>query len=943
MQGNLMPGSKAWSGVGRWLVAAATIAATLLVIVTGSGCTRGWYRRQADAAAYEIIYEKSGAPLWPLDNFTINIRPDSRMHDPFNPDREPMPPDDPAAHRYMHSVDDKNGWPFWHRNGDVPFVENPFWREAMPLDERGAFVLDRDTAVRQAILQSRRYQQEMEDLYLSALDVSFERFRFDSQFFSSYDLFYDATGPKRLGNAGQSSSLLTQTYGVNAQRLTATGGELMVGFANTLMWQFAGPDTQNAQTIINFNFLQPLLRGAGRARVLERLTLSERLLLTNVRAMERWKQEFYVEITTGRASSNGVQRRGGVFGGAGLESFVGVGSGGFGAVGSTTTGGNGGGVNQAATGAVDAGGYLGLLQDQLQIRNQEDNIEELTENLDRQMQFLQETRLTAPAAEAPDARKERELREQLQVEQARQALYNSKSVLLNTRNTYLTQLDTFKINMGLPPDLCLEITDPVLDEFRRLNDETTKQNRRQSDALRREIARINRDILALVQDELDPTGKPLRRVLPWSKDLANRLGELHNALRSVRALIAEYQTNDLSRANAEIEKLRQAVPYRVEELAYLKQKYDENKNELCALLAHVKADPTALDPQRVIELPDNLQEGNDARTAKIADLGMRLDKAEQEIEALLVGGDKLMPVDLLTRVRDDVAVAIASVVIDLRDNIRGQQLLLAQARTESIRLAKVQIEPEEAIQTARDLRLDWMNARAALVDSWRLIQFNANALRGDLSIVFAGDIQNRPGENPFSLDSNTGRLRVGLQYDAPLTRVAERNTYRQSLIEYQQARRAYYTYEDTVYRSLRQTLRTMEINKINFEYRRYALRTAARQIILNDEILQVRQGQSSGATATRDAVSALSDLLNAQNDFLGVWVNYEVLRRWLDLDLGTMQLGPDGTWMDPGEITARRGLMPKPEEVLPAEAIPGIGPPGPGLPAPAELPAPMMP
>ena len=28
---------------------------------------------------------------------------------------------------------------------------------------------------------------------------------------------------------------------------------------------------------------------------------------------------------------------------------------------------------------------------------------------------------------------------------------------------------------------------------------------------------------------------------------------------------------------------------------------------------------------------------------------------------------------------------------------------------------------------------------------------------GDLSIVFAGDIQNRPGENPFSLDSNTGR------------------------------------------------------------------------------------------------------------------------------------------------------------------------------------------
>jgi hypothetical protein len=189
-----------------------------------------------------------------------------------------------------------------------------------------------------------------------------------------------------------------------------------------------------------------------------------------------------------------------------------------------------------------------------------------------------------------------------------------------------------------------------------------------------------------------------------------------------------------------------------------------------------------------------------------------------------------------------------------------------------------------------------------------------------LQIVFQGDIRNRDS-NPFSLDANTGRLRAGLQFDAPLTRVAERNVYRQSLIDYQQARRSYYAFEDQIYRQLRQTLRTIEVNKLNFEYRRFALRTAARQIMLNDEILQVRQGRSSGATATRDAVSALSDLLNAQNDFMGVWVNYEVLRRSLDLDLGTMQLAPDGTWLDPGVIcgTVRRDEAqqeaPIPEEI----------------------------
>ena len=46
----------------------------------------------------------------------------------------------------------------------------------------------------------------------------------------------------------------------------------------------------------------------------------------------------------------------------------------------------------------------------------------------------------------------------------------------------------------------------------------------------------------------------------------------------------------------------------------------------------------------------------------------------------------------------------------------------------------------------------------------------------------------------------------------------------------------------------------------------------------------------------------MADLQNAQNNFLSVWVNYEVLRRNLDLELGVMQLNDDGQWIDPGPI-----------------------------------------
>jgi len=185
----------------------------------------------------------------------------------------------------------------------------------------------------------------------------------------------------------------------------------------------------------------------------------------------------------------------------------------------------------------------------------------------------------------------------------------------------------------------------------------------------------------------------------------------------------------------------------------------------------------------------------------------------------------------------------------------------------------------------------------------RLIDFNANDLRSGLDIVFSGDIRNQ-GDRPFNLDSDTGQLRVGLQFDAPLTRLAERNVYRQSLIEYQQARRRYYTFVDNVNQSLRNTLRTMRLNDLNFELRRAAVYVAIRQVELARLELQrpPRPGEVSelNNTAGRDLIDAFRDLLNAQNDFLSVWVNYEVQRVNLDLDLGTMELDRRGIWIDPG-------------------------------------------
>ena len=156
------------------------------------GCSLTKYRLDADHDAYSLEHESSLRLVHPPSaDYSISPDPRSRMFDPFDPDHEPLPPDDPASHELMHYIDGKHGYKKWHKNGDTPYVENPNWMSFLCYDEEGCIVLASDDAVRVALLHSREYQDQLEELYLSALDVSFERDRFDTQFFAGYLVQYE--------------------------------------------------------------------------------------------------------------------------------------------------------------------------------------------------------------------------------------------------------------------------------------------------------------------------------------------------------------------------------------------------------------------------------------------------------------------------------------------------------------------------------------------------------------------------------------------------------------------------------------------------------------------------------------------------------------------------------------------------------------------------------
>jgi outer membrane protein TolC len=265
----------------------------------------------------------------------------------------------------------------------------------------------------------------------------------------------------------------------------------------------------------------------------------------------------------------------------------------------------------------------------------------------------------------------------------------------------------------------------------------------------------------------------------------------------------------------------------------------------------------------------------------------------------------------LGEIQQATARAVAELSEDRRDvawqrlNRLARQLDAAAAELyvlqTRIRVNLIQLEPVEwqagpAIQYALANRLDLMNQRAQVVDAWRQITVTASALKAGLNLVFNANVATPPdSSNPFDFRASASRYRVGFQFDGPLNRLAERNAYRASLVNYQQARRAYMALSDQIVQAIRRDLRNLENFRLNFEITRQSLVSAARQVeFAREQLLSPERGAADASTATLNILNALSSLLGARSALIGNWVAYESGRMQLLLDLEALQLDARG-------------------------------------------------
>jgi hypothetical protein len=134
---------------------------------------------------------------------------------------------------------------------------------------------------------------------------------------------------------------------------------------------------------------------------------------------------------------------------------------------------------QPETMAVELGPNFRIMRVEQQLRNLRFNVLGLRDSLTQLTELYEAGRIANP----------------LQVEQARQALYNVESQLLTTQAGYESRLDPYKVQLGLPPDLPVAINDKFLDRFRLIDDSINQLQDDVGDLL---------DIIRAQRGEIDP-------------------------------------------------------------------------------------------------------------------------------------------------------------------------------------------------------------------------------------------------------------------------------------------------------------------------------------------------------------------------------------------------------------------------------------------------------
>jgi len=221
-----------------------------------------------------------------------------------------------------------------------------------------------------------------------------------------------------------------------------------------------------------------------------------------------------------------------------------------------------------------------------------------------------------------------------------------------------------------------------------------------------------------------------------------------------------------------------------------------------------------------------------------------------------------------------------------------ENLVLDDAELGALQIRHPTISPEDSIQVALAARLDFINVKEQFEDTERELKVAANFLLPRVDLSSSVTVNSDPDANSGVALPEFERYRysAGLFVDLGLDRTPERNAYRAALISRDRAAREVEQREDEIKLEVRNSWRSLEQAKRNFEISEIGVKIAERRVEEQNLLAEL------GRINAQDQVDAQNDLVSSKNERTQALVAHTIARLQFWDNMGILYIKDRGQW-----------------------------------------------
>lgn len=224
-------------------------------------------------------------------------------------------------------------------------------------------------------------------------------------------------------------------------------------------------------------------------------------------------------------------------------------------------------------------------------------------------------------------------------------------------------------------------------------------------------------------------------------------------------------------------------------------------------------------------------------------------------------------------------------------------------------IVPIEMEVDDAYRVAVDNQLELLNEIDRFEDSQRRIKVAASALKAGLNLTASSTFGAAGTIDYARFDLDRTRAEVGLTLDLPIDRLNQRNSYRNSLINFERQIRNLSLALDTLHNDVGEGQRAMSQFQREYAIQQEELALANRRVAFETELF------NAGRSEIRNLLEAQDAQINAQNSITQTLVNFHVARLQFLVDIGALDIDLQRFWLHEKPVLAKLTLPIAPHRV----------------------------